>query len=139
MKPEQSVYNKLHKFSAKEEPMKVEFRDVKELKSVNSDAKQLLAKIDKVSGQFDSKVKAYQNAWAGITDVNVMANELYDNMSTFLKRANSERTAFEKNAKQLGVSPSDISEYDVLLKSIANAESSRDQLAKMVGVLKNLG
>jgi hypothetical protein len=25
MKPEQSVYNKLHKFSAKEEPMKVEF------------------------------------------------------------------------------------------------------------------
>ena len=135
MRPIQRIFNII----ASQEPMKVEFRDVKELKSVNSDAKQLLAKIDKVSGQFDSKVKAYQNAWAGITDVNVMVNELYDSMSSFLKRAYSEGTAFEKNAKQLGVSPSDISEYDVLLKSIANAESSRDQLAKMVGVLKNLG
>ena len=139
MKHEQSVYNKLHKFSAKEEPMKVEFRDLKELKSVNSDAKQLLAKIDKVSGQFDGKVKAYQNAYEGIKDINIMANELYNSMSSFLKRAYSERTAFEKNAKQLGVSPSDISEYDVLLKSIANAESSHDQLAKMIGFLKNLG
>ena len=36
MKPEQSVYNKLHKFSAKEEPMKVELG---ELDSVINDIK----------------------------------------------------------------------------------------------------
>jgi hypothetical protein len=33
MKPEQSVYNKLHKFSAKEEPMKVELGIAEELAS----------------------------------------------------------------------------------------------------------
>ena len=144
MKKEQQILNKLAKYNEVQkvelsaEPMKVEFRDIKELKSVNSEAKQLIGKIDKVSGQYDSKLKSYQTAWSAMSDLTVMVNELDDNLKTFLKKANAEKTAFERNAKQLGIPASDIPEYDALLKSISSAESSQGQLQKMINISKNL-
>ena len=59
MKPEQSVYNKLHKFSAKEEPMKVELALIDDIKARSNALTQEIAKLTSISVEV---MKARQKA-----------------------------------------------------------------------------
>jgi len=62
MKQEQSVYNKIHKFSAKEEPMKVEFavnpsQTLNKIKALDDKLRQAESKMDKAYQEYISFVK----------------------------------------------------------------------------------
>jgi predicted nucleic acid-binding Zn-ribbon protein len=59
MKHEQSVFNKLHKFSAKEEPMEVEFSALSDIKGYQST---IQTARDKASNQLNSAIDAISAA-----------------------------------------------------------------------------
>ena len=136
MNKEQSIQSVLHKLSASS--MKVEFRNIVELKNVTKLAGQLISKVDKVNGQWDTKLKSYGTARAALTDIIVMAQELYFNMQTLLKQANAEKSSFEKSVKELGVPASSVAEYGLVEKAISSAEESQSNLEKILTRAKNL-
>ena len=97
MKPEQSVYNKLHKFSAKEEPMKVELAltdnlvgYAKGVSKYKSEGDALVAELKKAK---DALLKLANLGWNIADD------------------AASDLVKFEKAAKELGIDPNSNSDY----------------------------
>lgn len=111
MKPEQSVYNKLHKFSAKEnvaEPIKVEFAVIDNIKSASAKLEKANNSID---SDFNASVKKIQdvlkdskNKIGSIIDSIDGKLNAYDNASMPLYES---LTAFQKAAKELGMNPNE--------------------------------
>ena len=129
------VFNLL---ASAQEPMKVEFRNLFELKNVTKLGAQIIGKVERLGGQFDGKLKSYQTAIAAISDVIVMANELDANMQVFLKQANAEKSFFESNAKELGVNPLSVAEYGLAKKVISDTEAAREKLLEILNISKNI-
>ena len=112
MKPEQSVYNKLHKFSAKEEPMKVEL-------AIADDLKKAYTILDKANDAIDgSHQKSIQKINTILTDskskiadaIDAFEIELlkWQELSTPLAQQSAN---FVKAAKELGMNPNDSQIY----------------------------
>ena len=103
MKPEQSVYNKLHKFSAKEnvaEPIKVEFAVIDNIKSAS-------AKLEKANSAIDGNFsKGNQKIVAILADSKKKIGDVIDSLDIAMPLYES-LTAFAKAAKELGMSPFD--------------------------------
>jgi conjugal transfer/entry exclusion protein len=80
MKPEQSVYNKLHKFSAKEEPMKVEMGSIDDLKSqmksANASAIQGFDMVQKAESLFSKSLAENKRLLASFQKALSLAKEL---------------------------------------------------------------
>lgn len=100
MKPEQSVYNKLHKFSAKEEPMKVELAMDDYLSQIEREfdkgirlAKELEKAVDKIK-----------------QEIKPLRDGVYDsamNLGQIRYKAEAEINDIVKQAKKLGLDSSD--------------------------------
>ena len=100
MKPEQSVYNKLHKFSAKEEPMKVEFAMEDYLSQVEKEfqrGERLAKELEKVIEKIKQEVKPLRD---GVYDSAV-------NIGGIREKAKAEITEIVKQARKLGLDSSD--------------------------------
>jgi len=111
MKKEQSVYNKLHKFSAKEsvaEPIKVEFAVVDNIKSAS-------AKLEKANSAIDGTFsKGSQKIVAILADSKKKIGDVIDSLDIALDNYDEDSmplyeslTAFEKAVKELGMNPFD--------------------------------
>ena len=97
MKPEQSVYNKLHKFSAKEEPMKVEL-------ALTDNLAAYARGISKYKGEGDALVAELKNVKSAILKWAEVGSSIADD-------AASDLVKFEKAAKELGIDPNSNSDY----------------------------
>ena len=124
--------------ASSQEPMKVEFRNLFELKNVTKLGEQIIGKVERLGGQFDGKLKSYEAAISAISDVIVMASELDANMQVFLKQAKAEKSFFESNATELGVNPLSVAEYRLVEKVISDTEAAREKLLKILNISKNL-
>ena len=100
MKPEQSVYNKLHKFSAKEEPMKVELAMEDYLSQVEKEfqrGERLAKELEKVIEKIKQEVKPLRD---GVYDS-------ASNIGQIRNKAEAEITDIVKQARKLGLDSSD--------------------------------
>ena len=114
MNKEQSVYNKLHKFSAKEvelsaqEPMKVELGVIDNIKSAS-------AKLEKASGTVDGEFNAaIKNIQDTLKDSKSKIGNIIDSIDGKLNAYDNASmplydslTAFQKAAKELGMNPNE--------------------------------
>ena len=110
MKHEQSVFNKLHKFSAKEEPMKVELALTDSfggyVRAVNN--------IKSEGSKFESQ----------ITQVRKQILQLANDTDSISNDAARDLVQFEKACKELGINPNSNSEYKA-------AKAAFDELVKL--------
>ena len=100
MKKEQSVYNKLHKFSAKEEPMKVELA----MEDYLSQVEREFDKGERFAKELEKFVSNIQQ------EVRTLRNNVAESMASIEEiknKAESEMNEISKQAKKLGLDSSD--------------------------------
>ena len=112
MKHEQSVFNKLHKFSAKEEPMKVELA----LTDNFAGYTRAVNNIKSEGSKFESQ----------ITQVRKQILELANLTNSVADDAARDLVQFEKACKELGIDPNSNADY----KSANAAFDELNKLAK---------
>lgn len=111
MKPEQSVLNKLAKFSTKEvelsvqEPIEVEFALIDDVKSTISQAESLMQEIDKDGKEF-LRLERVIN-----TKGNLLITKIYDSLDSSVNK-------LERSSKELGVAIPEISKIQKVLNDI---------------------
>jgi len=93
----QSVFNKLHKFSAKEEPMKVELALTDNLAAYAKGVSKYKSEGDALAAELKN-VKSAILKWAEVG-------------SSIADDAASDLVKFEKAAKELGIDPNSNSDY----------------------------
>jgi len=137
MKKEQSVYNKLHKFSAKEEPMKVELADVNELAQFT---KQIMSQTSKIEdahksteGKVQLAIKAKQDAKNNLVEL----NRAVSGMEADIERLDGALSRFSADAKQLGINTKDIREAVVAEKAIALGKSTVKEYNNKISSFKS--
>jgi len=132
MNKEQSVYNKLHKFSAKEvelsaqEPMKVELGVIDNIKSAS-------AKLEKASGTVDGEFNAaIKNIQDTLKDSKSKIGNIIDSIDGKLNAYDNASmplydslTAFQKAAKELGMNPNENPIYKEGVKTDEDSASYR--------------
>ena len=147
MKKEQSVYNKLHKFSAKEielaskEKIKVEFSSVDELKKIlgfvqqtETRLKDWLSKRDDAYYSYAALEDEYNQAKAKFEKIEAEFNKADKEFGIAFKEMKSANDSFEFASNQV---EKNISEYKQFKKAADAAIASFAQKAKEVGVDAN--
>ena len=118
MKHEQSVYNKLHKFSAKEEPMKVEFAIADDLSKIASDLDSLSSSfLDAVQDieKLEAEYKQFLQVQKAVVSLAKNANKSVSAEAKYFDKVYkvAELLAkYEDMAKRLGVNPKESAEYN---------------------------
>ena len=127
MKKEQSVFNKLHKFSVKEEAMKVELSNVNELAQFT---KQIIGRTSTVEDSHNSAQREVNVVKKAKQDAKQYVKSLVsavNGLSADIERLDGAMMAFKRNAQELGINPKEVREAVVAEKAIA---LGKDTVAK---------
>ena len=128
MKHEQSVYNKLHKFSAKEEPMKVEL-------SLASDLNSYVSRIEGVGKYADALAKAanqeigkYNDSADELSRLASAADSSLSELNKIALDAFKMRKDIQKRLDVLGLGINDFPEIGKLDQAIKDADKIANAL-----------
>ena len=118
MNKEQSVYNKLHKFSAKEEPMKVELAIADDLSKIASDLDSLSSSfLDAVQDieKLEAEYKQFLQVQKAVISLAKNANKSVSAEAKYFDKVGKAATTlgkYEDMANRLGVNPKESAEYN---------------------------
>ena len=136
----QSVFNKLHKFSAKDtvaEPIKVELADVNELaqftKQIMSQTSNIEDAHKSTEGKIKLAIKAKQEANSNLFELNRAVSK----MEADIERLDGALSRFAADAKQLGINTKDIREAVVAEKAIALGKSTVKEYNNKISSFKS--
>lgn len=104
MKPEQSVYNKLHKFSAKEEPMKVEL-------ALTDNLAAYAKGVSKYKSEGDGLIKRAERLMSELKETKSALYKWAEVGDSIADDAASDLVKFEKDCKELGIDPNSNSDF----------------------------
>ena len=119
MKHEQSVYNKLHKFSAKEEPMKVELAIADDLSKIASDLDSLYSQlldavqdIEKLEVEYKQFLQVQKEVVRLAKNANKSISVEAKYFDKVYRAAETTLGKYEDMANRLGVNPKESAEYN---------------------------
>jgi hypothetical protein len=134
----QSVFNKLHKFSAKEEPMKVELAIADDLSKIASDLDSLYSQhldavqeIEKLEAEYKQFIQVQKAVISLAKNANKSVNASNKYFDKVFK-ASDTLGKYEDMANRLGVNPKESAEYN---KANAAWEQGRKNLTGYGGNL----
>lgn len=155
MKPEQSVLNKLAKFTAKEvelsaEPMKVEFAIADDLKKVASDLNGMFSDLDGAYAEIERLENEYkqfiaaQKAIVNLAKKAKSATKVENNFWNKYFKLEDLIFKYEGMAEKLGISPNQLNEYnaakDAYIKGKKQMTGRGGNIdGRLNEVLRNLG
>ena len=144
MKPEQSVYNKLHKFSAKEEPMKVELAIADDLSKIASELDSLSSSyLDalQVAERLEAEYKQFLQAQKAIISLAKNANKLVSVEGKYVDKVYKGFELlgkYEDMAQRLGVNPKESAEYNKADSAVAKASKIQKSSSSPSGIVNEI-